>query len=65
MAAIPKMLSIKQASAESGVSYECIRQWCIKNEIPHKKAGSKYLINADKFADYLNGEGVEEIEKAP
>ena len=53
---IPIMLTINEASKESGLSYECIRQLCLNNEIVHIRSGRKYLINQDKFISFLNGE---------
>lgn len=47
------MLTIKEASELTGLSYNAIRQMCIKGEIPFIKAGSKYLINKEKLLEYL------------
>lgn len=51
---IPTMLTIKEASAQTGVSYDAIRKLCLRNKIVFIKAGAKYLINFEKFIDYLN-----------
>ncbi len=53
---IPIMLTIQEASKQSGLSYECIRQLCLNDEIVHIRSGRKYLINQDKFIAFLNGE---------
>lgn len=52
----PEMISIKEASSRTGLSYEFIRALCIKGKIVHIKNGVKYLINYGKLCQYLNGE---------
>lgn len=54
---MPKMLPIKKVSEVTGVSYECIRRLCIQKKIVFIKSGNKYLINMDKFAEYLDSGG--------
>ena len=51
---VPRMLTIKEISAETDISYHTIRQWCLEGKISYVKAGNKYLINWDKFIDFLN-----------
>lgn len=51
---IPRMLTIKEASQESGLSYDFVRKLCVQNKIVHVRAGNKYYVNFDKFVDYLN-----------
>lgn len=51
---IPTMLTIKEVSIRTGVSYDAIRKLCLQNKIVFIKAGAKYLINMEKFIDYLN-----------
>ena len=51
---IPRMEPIKKASAESGLSYDAIRKLCLQKKITFIRSGSKYLINMDRFAEYLN-----------
>lgn len=55
MTDFPRMLTLRQCSKETGLSYEYLRQLCLQNKIVYVKAGSKYLINAEKLADYFNG----------
>lgn len=57
---LPKMITILQASKETGLSYDAIRKLCMNKEIVHIRAGTKYLINAEKLAQFLNGEPLEE-----
>jgi DNA binding domain, excisionase family len=52
---VPTMLTIAETAKRTGLSYNNIRQLCLNNEIVYIKAGTKYLINFDKFVDYLNG----------
>lgn len=53
---MPVMKTIKQASQETGLSYNCLRQLCINNQIVHIRVGSKFMINMDRLKDFLNGE---------
>lgn len=61
---VPVMLSIKETSQRTGVSYEGIRYLCLTHQIPFIRVGrngGKYLINYERFLDYLEkGEGNEE-----
>ena len=52
---IPQMLPIKEVASKTGTSYYFIRQLCLNDEIVYVKSGNKYLINLDRFIDYLNG----------
>lgn len=60
MQGCPRMLTIKQTAAETNLSYEFIRQLCLQKKIVFVKTGNKYLINLEKFIDYLNGEKIVE-----
>ncbi|MCA5964217.1 excisionase family DNA-binding protein [Blautia producta] len=53
------MLTIQQAADETGLSYGCIRKWCLEKRIVFVRSGKKYLINMDRLGDYLNGESEE------
>lgn len=55
---VPRMRPIKEVSAETGISYDAIRKMCLRKEIPHIRCGKKFLVNLDRFIDYLNGEQV-------
>lgn len=54
---LPKMKTIKEMSELTGLSYTMLRNLCLENKIVHIRAGKKYLINYDRFIDYLNGVG--------
>ncbi len=49
-----QMVTLKDASSRTGVSYDWLRKMCINGKIVHIRAGNKYLINWDKLVDYLN-----------
>lgn len=51
---IPRMMTISEISKESGLAKYYIRTLCWQNKIVHIKAGKKYLINYEKFIEYLN-----------
>lgn len=52
---IPRMLTIRETASLTGLSYEFIRRLCLQQKIVFIRSGSKYLINFDRFLDYLNG----------
>lgn len=51
---IPHMETIKKTAVIFGLSEYCVRQKVLSGEIVSVKTGNKYLVNIDKFADYLN-----------
>lgn len=51
---LPNMKSIKEMTQLTGLSYSFLRQLCLQNKIIHIRTGKKYLINYDRFIDYLN-----------
>lgn len=54
---IPVMITISQAVAETGISYDYLRKLCLQGKLVHVRAGKKYLINKEKLAEYLNRVG--------
>ena len=55
---VPTMLTINETSERTGISYFAIRQLCLQGKIVFIRSGKKYLINFEKFIEYLNdGEG--------
>ena len=59
----PMMLTINAIAAETGLAASFIRRLCWDNRIVYVRAGSKYLINYDRFIEYLNaGDAVAETE---
>ena len=62
---IPRMVPIQTLADESGISYKAIWQMCKQNKIVHIKSGNKFLVNVDKFVEFLNtGETEVEDENA-
>lgn len=58
MIEIPRMLTMKEAARESGLSYNAVRKLCKERKIVYCKSGNKYYINANRLATYLNnGDG--------
>ena len=54
---MPRMISIKEASAATGLSYGTIRQWCITGQFRgFVMSGNKYWINEERFKEFLNGD---------
>ena len=51
---VPLMVSIREASSRSGLSYDAIRKRCLCGQIVHIRAGSKYYINLPRLLEYLN-----------
>ncbi len=52
---VPRMVSLREAAKQTGLSYDFLRKAVLKNEIVHVKCGKKYLVNLDKLAEKLNG----------
>ena len=50
----PRMRTINQVSELTGLSYTFIRKLCLNNKVVYIKTGKKYLVNLDKFYEYLN-----------
>ena len=48
------MLTIKETAKVTGIAEYNIRQLVAGNKIFFVKAGKKYLINLEKFIEYLN-----------
>jgi len=52
---IPRMRTIKETAEITELAYNYLRNLCLQNKIVYVRAGNKYLINLDKFIEYLNG----------
>lgn len=55
---IPTMLTLREASDRTGLSYDYLRKLCLGDKIVYIRAGAKYLINLEKLVEYMNGEAV-------
>ena len=51
---VPTMLPIKETAQVTGIAEHNIRQLVAGNNICLVKAGRKFLINLEKFVEYLN-----------
>lgn len=52
---MPKMVTIRVAAEQTGLTYSCLRRWILEGKFPYfVRAGSKYLINSEKLAAFLN-----------
>ncbi len=49
-----QMVTLKEASSRTGISYDRLRKMCINRQIVHIRAGSKFLLNWERLVDYLN-----------
>lgn len=55
---IPIMWTRQEASQNTGLSLDCIRNLCLRNEIRYIRVGekkSKFLINAESLVNWMNG----------
>ena len=48
------MLTIKETAAYFKLSYFFVRRAVVNNKVVHVMTGKKYLVNAEKFAEWLN-----------
>lgn len=51
---IPTMLTIEATARQTGLSAHFVRQLVLTKRIVHVRAGSKYLVNLDRFVEFLN-----------
>lgn len=51
---IPRMLTLREAAKETGLSYDFLRRLCLQGKLVYIKAGTKFLLNEDRLIDFLN-----------
>ena len=51
---IPRMLTLREASRETGLSYNHVRSLCQTGKVVSIPAGNRILVNRDKLIAYLN-----------
>lgn len=52
---MPTMVTIRAAAEQTGLTYSCLRRWILEGKFPYYvRAGSKYLVNLEKLAEFLN-----------
>ena len=55
---LPRVRTLREAAAESGLTYHRLRLMCLQNKIVYVHAGRKFLVNMDSLAEYLQrGDG--------
>ena len=63
MPEVPRMRTIQQTADLTGLSYHHIRTLCRQHKIVAVRSGKKWLVNLDKFIEYLNNP--QEEQRAP
>lgn len=51
---VPRMVPIQTLADECGFSYKTLWKMCKEDKIIHIRSGNKYLINFEKFIEFLN-----------
>ena len=52
---MPKMMTLREAAEATGLTYSCLRRWILSGEFTYYvRAGSRYLVNMDRLAEFLN-----------
>lgn len=52
---MPTMVTIRVAAEQTGLTYSCLRRWILEGRFPfYVRAGSKYFVNLEKLAEFLN-----------
>ena len=49
----PKMRTINEIAAEFGLARHFVRQAVLQKRVVHVRAGKKYLLNRQSFAEWL------------
>lgn len=55
---IPRMETIKKTAEIFGLPVHFVREKVNSGEVVAVRAGRKFLVNVERFADYLNGNTV-------
>ena len=59
---VPQMLKVSEASEQSGLSPYALRKLCRTGKVRFVCTGSRWLINADSLAAFLEGDATVELE---
>ena len=52
---MPRMLTLREAANETGLTYSCLRRWILSGEFSYfVRSGNRYLVNMDRLAEFLN-----------
>lgn len=49
-----RMVKLREASEETGLSYYYLRKACLEGKIAHIRAGNKFMINMDWLENNIN-----------
>ena len=55
-----RMLSLRAASRETGLSYHCLRTLCLSGEVKSIRSGKKFYINMASLTKFCGGNEVED-----
>jgi len=50
----PRMRTIAETARETGLAQNFVRRLCLSGQIVFVRAGAKYLVNLDRFIEFLN-----------
>lgn len=56
----PTMMTLSETAEYFGLAKHFIRSLVLSGKIVHVRAGKKYLVHAEKFAEYLDNGGKNE-----
>ncbi len=52
---MPKMVTLREAAAQTGLSYSCLRRWILEGKFTgFVKSGTKYFVNLAKLEAFLD-----------
>ena len=62
---VPIMKTIDATAADAGLAKHYVRQLVLQNKVIYVRCGKKYLVNWDRFCDFLNaGDAAPEVEQS-
>ena len=59
----PQMRTINEIASDFGLARHFVRQAVLSGKVVHVKAGKKFLVNAERFSDWLNNGEQSELTK--
>ena len=52
---VPEMVTLKEASSRTGLSYDFLRKMCLRGKIVNIRVGNgKFLVNFGRLVEWLN-----------
>ena len=52
--AVPVMLTIEETAKHFGLAKNFVRRAVLEGKVVYVRSGKKYLLNAERFTDFLN-----------